>query len=152
MCRCSVSKANGRHHHAKNGSKRVSRLPSFDSRWVIPRYGDFADKLVAKLAEQPSCCINFKVSPISPTFPLLSFRCPKCQVHLLQRAVASKQDHIDHLNRQASLGFLREAREQVIRCYPFTMNEWVMLYSNGVLRDLRVVYLGSAPISIFCAR
>ncbi|CAM9364597.1 unnamed protein product, partial [Sphacelaria rigidula] len=45
-------------------------------------------------------------------FPLLSFGCLRCQVHRLQRAVALKQDHIDHLNRQASLGFLREAREQ----------------------------------------
>ncbi|CAN0314424.1 unnamed protein product [Ectocarpus sp. 12 AP-2014] len=36
----------------------------------------------------------------------------RLQVHRLQRVVAAKQDHIEHLNRQASLGFLREAREQ----------------------------------------
>ncbi|CAM9387456.1 unnamed protein product [Ectocarpus fasciculatus] len=36
----------------------------------------------------------------------------RLQVHRLQRIVAAKQDHIEHLNRQASLGFLREAREQ----------------------------------------
>ncbi|CAM9192511.1 unnamed protein product [Ectocarpus sp. 8 AP-2014] len=36
----------------------------------------------------------------------------RLQVHRLQRVAAAKQDHIEHLNRQASLGFLREAREQ----------------------------------------
>ncbi|CAM9110722.1 unnamed protein product [Scytosiphon promiscuus] len=36
----------------------------------------------------------------------------RLQVHRLQRALTAKQDHIEHLNRQASLGFLREAREQ----------------------------------------
>ncbi|CAM9765285.1 unnamed protein product [Ectocarpus sp. 4 AP-2014] len=36
----------------------------------------------------------------------------RLQVYRLQRVVAAKQDHIEHLNRQASLGFLREAREQ----------------------------------------
>ncbi|CAM9766010.1 unnamed protein product, partial [Hapterophycus canaliculatus] len=36
----------------------------------------------------------------------------RLQVHRLQRTLAMKQDHIQHLKRQASLGFLREAREQ----------------------------------------
>ncbi|CAN0351980.1 unnamed protein product, partial [Ascophyllum nodosum] len=37
----------------------------------------------------------------------------RLQVQRLQRVAAAKQDHIDHLNRKASLGFLREAQIQI---------------------------------------
>lgn len=55
--------------------------------------------------------VGFRSGPSTPLRRVLV----ECflQVHRLQRVAAAKQDHIEHLNRQASLGFLREAREQV---------------------------------------
>ena len=57
-------------------------------------------------------CISIRTSA---NIQSTSWNASLLQVQRLQRVAAAKQDHIDHLNRKASLGFLREAQIQVSR-------------------------------------